>query len=121
MIVLFNKVAIKLQAFRKYIYFIALMVVANIIYRLVFASQAVTLDNSITMLNLLFLAWLALLNFMLHAFVTNTAESSQKKSLLMRFKNKLNQWFEYFLATLFIGLTLTVIFLSIRMLKLYAA
>ena len=121
MIALFNKVAIKLQAFRKSIYLIALLVIANIVYRLIFAPQAVTLDNSITMLNLLFLAWLALVNFMLHAFATCSDESPQKNSLLTRIKNKLNQWFEYFLAILFVGLSLTVIFLSIRMLKLYAA
>lgn len=120
MIALFNKVAIKLQAFRKLIYIIALLVMVNIIYRLVFASQAVTLDNSVTMLNLLCLAWLALLNFMLHAFLISNTENQPKRTLLTRLKDKLNQWFEYFLAALFIGLSLTVIFLSIRMLKLYA-
>jgi|ETNmetMinimDraft_8_1059916.scaffolds.fasta_scaffold40855_2 hypothetical protein len=120
MITLFNHVALKLQFFRKYIAVIIVLIIANIIYRLAFLTQAELYNHSITMLNLLCLAWLALLNFMLHAFVKSPVDCSQKNSLLIRVKNKLHQYIEYFLTVLFIGLTFTVVILSVKMLKLYA-
>ncbi len=115
MINFLHKLSLKLQAYRTTIYVIATIVVVNVIYRLIFNQ----LDNSITMLNLLLLAWVALLNFILHAFKQNN--NDKKIFLLTWLKNLLNRGLEYLLMFVFLGLTLATIILSFRLLKLYAA
>ncbi len=112
-----TKLAFWLRPYRKFLYFIAALLVGNMGYRLLYLTSSGQVDDSTTMLNLLALVWLALLNLMLNVFVQPHQGESLKISLFKRIKNKINQWFEYLLAMMFLLLTLAVILLSIRMIR----
>ncbi len=111
------KLTLLLQPYRKVFYAIAILLIGNVIYRLLFLSSINQFNDSATMLNLLALVWLALLNLMLNVFISPPKNTNDKVSLLQRLKNKLNQWIEYLLTIIFLLLTLAVIALSIRMIR----
>ncbi len=117
MITYIAKLALRLQPYRKVFYFIAILLIGNVSYRLLFLSSINQFNDSATMLNMLALVWLALLNLMLNIFTYPQKNRSVKVSLFQRLKNKLNQWVEYLLSIIFLLLTLSVIVLSIRMIR----
>jgi len=111
------KVAFKLQAYRKFLYIIAALLVGNLGYRLLYLTSAAQFEDATAMLNLLALIWLALLGLMLNVFVQPHRDESIKVTFFQRIKNKLNQWLEYLLSIIFLLLTCSVILLSIKMLR----
>ena len=117
MITYIAKLAIRLQPYRRLIYVIAALLIGNVAYRLLFLSSINQFNDSITMLNLLALVWLALLNLMLTVFVDPQKNENSKVTLLQRLKNKLNQWFEHLLAIMFLLLTCAVVLLSVKMIR----
>jgi hypothetical protein len=111
------KIALRLQPYRKFFYLIAALLMGNIGYRLLYFSSINQFNDSVTMLNLLALVWLALLNLMLNIFTYPQQSVKVNTNLFQRFKNKLNQWLEYLLAIILLLLTVAVILLSIKMIR----
>jgi hypothetical protein len=121
MIVWLHSISSTLYIYRRFIYLISLLLIINIIYRLIFLPSTDPIDHDITMLNLLSLAWLALVNFTLHAFVKSKQQSGRKIFVLSKLKAMFKKWLDYLLLLLFSVLSLGILALSIRMLRLYAA
>ena len=110
------KFALFLKPYHKVLYLLALLLVANMARALWSVSHP---NDFVAMWHLLALAWLALLNLMLHVF-TGVVETKQKNmSLWARIKSKLQHGLMLFLSFIFIGITLAVILLSLRMWRIY--
>jgi hypothetical protein len=97
---------------------LAIVLIANIIYQLIFSDIPSTTESKVVMLNFLALAWLVLVNLMIQVFSQTPAISHIKVSLLTRIKNKLHRCIYYFLSLVFIVISISVILLSFRMLRI---
>lgn len=95
-----------------------MLIVVNLIYQFVFLAAPV--QNKDNMFSLLALAWLFLLNLMLHLFpklAGNNENQRQKISVIHKIKMKLHQLYYYILSMTFILLSMALIVLSFRMFR----
>ncbi|MBL4941639.1 MAG: hypothetical protein JKY81_08240 [Colwellia sp.] len=112
------KLSIALKPFHRLTYLLALLIIVNLAYKFLFSSEPIQATDKAAMFSLLALAWLVLINLMLQVFTRIPERIQTKQSFFVRIKNRLHQAVYYVLSLLFIGLSLTLIILSIRMLRL---
>lgn len=113
-----TRISLALKPFHQFIYLLAILLIVNIIYKLVFSVTPSAAESNEIMLNFLALAWLALVNLMVQVFSIIPVASSSKASFVARIKNRLHRGFYYLLFFVFISISLAVIFLSFKMLRL---
>lgn len=112
------KVSVALKPFHKLTYLLAIMLIANIVYQLIFSVMPSAVESTEVMLNFLALAWLALVNLMIQVFSRLPVASKNKASFLTRIKSKFHHGFYYILSLVFILISIAVIVLSFKMLRL---
>lgn len=117
MITCLVKIALALKPFHKFTYLLAILLVAHIAYHLAFSITSSGEESSNLMLSLLALAWLALVNLMIQIFSQVPVVLKSKSSFLARIKNRFHQGICYFLSLVFIALSIVVILLSFKMLR----
>jgi len=69
------------------------------------------------MLNLLALAWLGLINLMLHLFPQISENKKKEYSGFAKIINIFRLFYHYVLSVVFIGLSIAIIILSFKMLR----
>jgi len=113
----FVKISTALKPFHKLTYLLALLIIANVAYQFLFSSMPVQPQDKEAMFSLLALVWLALINLMLHVFTQVPENKKKEQFIFARIKNKLHQLFYYLLSLVFIGLSIALIILSLKMLR----
>ena len=117
MIPLLIKLSTALKPFHKLTYLLALLIIANVVYQFLFSTMPAQAEDKETMFSLLALAWLALINLMLHVFTQIPENNEKNLFIITRIKNRLHQFFYYMLSLVFIGLSITLVILSFKMLR----
>lgn len=117
MLEILAKLSGKLLPFRKLIYLAMIILVGVIITQLLQTPSPSKPSNAVSILSLVGLIWLLLFNILLSTFY-NIPRADDIESRLALVKIKVKRCFYHFLAILFIGLTLVIIFLSVRMLRI---
>lgn len=117
MITYLVKIALLLKPFHKVTYLLAMILVAHLTYQLAFSVTLGAEESSNLMLSLLALAWLALVNLMIQVFSQVPVVLQRKSSFLTRIKNRFHRGIYYFLSLVFVAISIAVIFLSIKMLR----
>lgn len=117
MITFLVKISLALKPFHKFTYLLAIMLVASIAYQLAFSVTPSDAESSDVMLSLLALAWLALVNLMIQVFSQVPVILQSKSSFLARIKNRFYRGIYYFLSLVFIAISIAVILLSFKMLR----
>lgn len=114
-----SKLAVKLKPLQKLSYVLIAILAAIIIFQLNQPSSLQTdKSNSYAFFSFLTCIWLLLFNLLIAIFDNVPVISSDKQAIFSRIKSKVRRGFYHFLALLFVALTLIIIFLSIRMLRL---
>ena len=116
MLELLAKLATKLQPFRKLSYLLAVILV-GIIFSQLQQTTSQQPTSPYALLSFIACIWILLFNILLSLFDNIPSGSSNSHGLFVRFKIKVQRRFYHFLALLFIGLTLVIVFLSLRMLR----
>jgi len=111
------KLSTALKPFHKLTYLLALLIIANIVHQLFFPTIPAQAEDKETMFSLLALVWLALINLMLHVFTQLPENKVNEQHFFARIKNRLIQMFYYLLSLVFIGLSITLVILSLKMLR----
>ncbi|MFT7008206.1 MAG: hypothetical protein ACJAXJ_002745 [Colwellia sp.] len=111
------KISLALKPFNKFIYLLAIVLIVNIGYQLVFSVMPSVAESNKIMLNFLALAWLILVNLMIQVFSRVPFVLQSKSSFLARIKNKFHRGLYYVLSLVFIIISIAVILLSFRMLR----
>ena len=117
MISLLVKISTALKPFHKLTYLLALLIIANVAYQFLFSSLPAQPQDKETMFSFLALVWLALINLMLNVFTQIPSNNKNEQFILTRIKNKLNRMFYYMLSLVFICLSIALIILSLKMLR----
>ncbi len=117
MITFFVKISFVLKPFYRLTYLLAILLIANIAYQLFFSVMPSAAESHEIMLSLLALTWLALVNLMIQIFTRIPITAQNKISFFARIKNTLHRGLYYLLSFVFIGISIAVILLSIRMLR----
>lgn len=118
MLEILEKLSSKLQPFRKLTYIVAALLVAIIVTQVLQASLPTQSTNPYAMLSFVGLIWLLLFNILLSLFHNIPRDDEGSKGIFIRAKIKVQRSLYHFLALLFIGLTLVIIFLSLRMFRI---
>jgi hypothetical protein len=118
MLEILAKLSGKLLPFRKLIYLAMIILVGVIITQLLQAPSPSKPSNAVSILSLVGLIWLLLFNILLSTFHNIPRVDDDTKSRLTLVKIKVKRGVFHVLALLFVGLTLVIIFLSVRMLKI---
>ena len=114
-----SKLAVKLKPFQKLSYVLIVLLAVTIIFQLNQPSSLqVDKSNSYAFFSFLTCIWLLLFNLLIAMFDNIPLINNDNKGIISRIKNKVRRGFYHFLALLFVVLTLVIIFLSIRMLRL---
>ncbi|MDX2368585.1 MAG: hypothetical protein QNK36_09330 [Colwellia sp.] len=117
MITCLVKISLALKPFHKFTYLLAIMLIANIVYQLIYSVMPSVAESNEIRLNFLALAWLALVNLMIQIFSRVPIASQSKTSFLAKIKNIFHRGFYYLLSVVFIVISIAVILLSLRMLR----
>ncbi len=112
-----EQIAIVLQPYRRLFIFLALLCLGTLAYQLLLTPAQQQLKSSVDTLSFLALLWLLLLNLVITIFSNTTDETSLKNSFLSGFKRKLKRMGYWLISLLFICLSLAVLIVSIRMLR----
>ena len=112
------KISLALKPFNKFINLLVIVLIINIGYQLVFSVMPSAADSNEVMLSFLALTWLLLVNLMIEVFSRVPVASQSKTSFLARIKNKLYRGFYYTLSLIFIVISIAVLLLSFRMLRI---
>ena len=118
MLEILAKLSGKLLPFRKLIYLAMIILVGVIITQLLQAPSPSKPSNAVSILSLVGLIWLLLFNILLSTFHNIPRVDDDTKSRLTLVKIKVKRGVFHVLALLFVGLTLVIIFLSVRMLRI---
>jgi hypothetical protein len=111
------KLSKALKPFHKLTYLLAFLIIANLAYQFLFSSIPTQPENKEAMFSLLALVWLALINLMLNVF-TQIPERKREKFIFAKIKSKLHQLLYYLLSLVFICLSIALIILSLKMVRL---
>ncbi len=117
MITYLVKISLALKPFNKFTYLLAIMLIANIVYHLVFSVIPSEAESNEIRLKFLALAWIALVNLMIQVFSRFPAISQSKISFSARIKNTFYRGLYYLFSLAFIAISIAVILLSFRMLR----
>lgn len=112
------KISVALKPFLKLTYVIATMLIAGIIYQLVFSPATSHAESNFIIVNLLALAWVALVNLMIQLYSQVPNISQNKPSLLTRIKTAFHRCLYYVLSLLFFVISMAVIILTFKILSL---
>jgi hypothetical protein len=118
MLEILAKLSGKLLPFRKLIYLAMIILAGVIITQLLQAPSPSKPSNAVSILSLVGLIWLLLFNILLSTFHNIPRVDDDTKSRLTLVKIKVKRGVFHVLALLFVGLTLVIIFLSVRMLRI---
>jgi hypothetical protein len=113
-----TRISLALKPFHKFTYILAIILIVNITYKLIFSVMPSAAESNEIMLNFLALAWLALVNLMVQVFSIIPVASPSKTFFIARIKNWFQRGFYYILFVVFILLSIAVTFLSFKMLRL---
>jgi hypothetical protein len=117
MLKLLEKLSIKLQPLRKLSYFlIAILVIVIVNNLLQVPSNNQQSGNPFAILSFVGCIWLLLFNLLLSIF-NDIPSTDNQPSMFKRLKSRVQRYFYQLLAILFIGLTLVIVFLTIRILR----
>ena len=117
MISLLVRISTALKPFHKLTYLLALLIIANVVYQFLFSAIPAQPEDKGTMFSLLALVWLALINLMLNVFTQIPENKNNEQPIHVRLINKLHQLFYYMLSLVFIGLSIALLILSLKMLR----
>jgi len=118
MLEILEKLSGKLQPLRKLSYLlITALVIGIVIYLLKTPSYSHQSTNSFAILSFVCCIWLLLFNLLLSIF-NNIPSTDNQVAMFKRLKIKIQRFFYHLLAILFIVLTLVIVFLTIRMLRI---
>jgi uncharacterized membrane protein len=112
------KIAEKLQPFRQLTYLLAALLVGIIITQLLTTPSSAQSSSSFAMLSFIGVIWLILFNILLSLFHNIPAHNEESKGVFSCVKIKIQRIFYNLFALLFIGLTLMIVFLSIKMIRI---
>jgi len=112
------KISLLLKPFHKLTYVIAAMLMASIVYQLVFSPAPNHGESNIIIVNLLALAWVALVNLMIQIYAQEPNTSQTTQSYLTRIKAAFYRGLYFLLSLLFIGITMAVVLLTFKILSL---
>ncbi|MCJ8296027.1 MAG: hypothetical protein MJK15_16615 [Colwellia sp.] len=116
MLDLLAKLATKLQPFRKLSYLLAVILVGIVFSQLQqITSQQPT--SPYALLSFIACIWLLLFNILLSLFDNIPKINTDSPGIFIRIKLKVQRSLYHVLALLFIALTLVIVFLSLRMLR----
>jgi len=119
MLELLGKLSVKLQPLRKLSYILGVIFLSVIIFEfLPVDSQQQQLDSPYAILSFIACIWLLLFNILISIFDNVPSANNKSLGVFARFKIKLQRTFYHLLALLFIGLTLVIIFLTVRILRI---
>ncbi len=118
MLEILSKLSSKLQPLRKLTYLVMALLVGVIVTQLLQTPSAMQSTNSYAMLSFVGIIWLLLFNILLSLFYNIPTVDENSKGMFARVKIKVQRSLYHFLALLFIGLTLVIVFLTIRILRL---
>jgi len=114
-----RKLSIKLQPFRKLSYLLAAIFIGVIFVQLLIAPLHYEQANgSYAILSFVACIWLLLFNILISIFANTPSANNKSLGVINHFKIRVWRVFYYFMALLFISLTLVIIFLTIRMLRI---
>ena len=116
MLDLLAKLATKLQPFRKLSYLLAVILV-GIIFSQLQQTTSQQPTSPYALLSFIACIWLLLFNILLSLFDNIPKINTDSPGIFIRIKLKVQRILYHFLALLFIGLTLVIVFLSLRMLR----
>ena len=108
----------KLQPLRKLTYILAVLLVGVIFTQLLTTPSYSLSNSSYAMFSFVGVIWLILFNILLSLFHKIPTLNEESKGMFSRVKIKIQRSFYHFFAILLIGLTLMIVFLSIRMLRI---
>lgn len=118
MLEILAKLAMWLKPFKKVIHLLVVTLVVLIVVQL---KQSPSYDlratNPLAIFSFLACIWLLLLNLLISLFENIPVKKTEKTGIFSRLKSKACRGVYQFIALLFIALTLTIIFLSIRLLR----
>lgn len=117
MIPILVKLSIRLKPYYKLIHLLALLVIVNLLYQFLFSTEPNRIEDKGAMLSLLALVWLALIHLMLNIFTQIPEKKQKEHSLIIQMKAKLNYMLYYILSLIFLCLTLVLIILSFKMIR----
>ncbi|AAZ25372.1 hypothetical protein CPS_3528 [Colwellia psychrerythraea 34H] len=118
MLEILEKLSSKLQPFRKLTYIVAVLLIAVIVAQVLQTSLPTQSTDPTAMLSFVGLIWLLLFNILLSLFHNLPKNDEVSQGVFTRAKIKLQRSLYHLLALLFIGLTLVIVFLSVRMLRI---
>ena len=119
MLGLLSKLSVKLKPFRKLTHLLSVIFISVIIYQLFgVPSNQVHLNSPYAMLSFIACIWLLLINLLISMFANIPTANTRGIGMIARFKIKALRIFYRLLALLFITLTLVIIFLSVRLLRI---
>ena len=116
MLDLLAKLATKLQPFRKLSYLLAVILV-GIIFSQLQQTTSQQPTSPYALLSFIACIWLLLFNILLSLFDNIPKINTDSPGIFIRIKLKVQRILYHFLALLFIGLTLVIVFLSLRVLR----
>lgn len=116
MLELLAKLATKLQPFRKLSYLLAVILV-GIIFSQLQQTTSQQPTSPYALLSFIACIWLLLFNILLSLFDNIPKINTDSPGIFIRIKLKVQRILYHFLALLFIGLTLVIVFLSLRVLR----
>lgn len=117
MLEILGKLSVKLQPFRRLSYLAAALLAGVIVTLLLQTPLPMQSTNTFSMLSFLGFIWLLLFNILLSIFHNIPRVDESSNGSFMRVKIKVQRCFYHLLALLFIGLTLVIIFLTVRILR----
>ncbi len=112
------KAAVALKPIQKLTYLLAIILVVNIFYQLIFAALPSELESNELRLNFLALIWIILLNLMIQIYSRMPIASQSHRFALAKIKDKIHRGFYYLLSFIFLIITVAVIIVSFKMLGL---
>jgi 4-hydroxybenzoate polyprenyltransferase len=117
MLELLAQLSKKLQPFRKLSVILAGLLIGVIVTQLLDTPLQQQSSNSLATLSFVGFIWLILFNLLLSLFYDVPSIDNDSNGLFSQIIIKVKRSFYHFMALLFIGLTLVIVFLSIRMFR----
>ncbi|PKG85727.1 hypothetical protein CXF85_02745 [Colwellia sp. 75C3] len=111
------KLSAKLQPLRKLTYLVMALLIGIIVTQLLETPSPFPSKNSYAMLSFMGIIWLLLFNILLSLFHNIPTLDVGSKGIFKRVKIRVQRSCYHLLALIFIGLTLVIVFLTVRMLR----
>ena len=121
LLAVFEVIAKKIKPYQNIGYFLVLVFIALLVIPLLFPNQAqfnyLDINNEYGRLGLLACIWILLLNVIVRVFNDIPQKVINKKAIFKLLAYKIKRFFYFILALFFIMLTLVILILSIRLIR----